>query len=97
MEHFKVVCINSASKPREIPGHLWIEKNEVYTVIGVRPMSIQRGKVGFILKELPLGEDCFPYEYFLADRFRPVTEEDAEAAEFAKAALEECEMDEVDY
>lgn len=97
MESFQVVCINAASKPREIPGHLWVEKDEIYTVIEVKTMMLQGRSLGFVLKELPLGEDCFPYEAFSSHRFRPLTEEDEEAAEFAKQAVAEIyELEEIE-
>ncbi len=97
MEEFKVVCVNAQGKPKEIPGHLWVEKDEIYTVIEVKTMRLQNSMLGFVLKEIPLGDDCFPYECFASPRFRPLTEEDEEAAEFAKqAVMEILEMDEID-
>lgn len=97
MEEFKVICVNSTQRPKEIPPQHWVEKHEVYTVTEVKTMRLQGGSLGFVLKELPLGEECFPYECFGAHRFRPVTEEDAEAAEFAKQAVAEIfEMEEME-
>ena len=97
MEEFKVVCVNAQGKPKEIPGHLWVEKDEIYTVIEVKTMRLQNSMLGFVLKEIPLCDDCFPYECFASPRFRPLTEEDEEAAEFAKqAVMEILEMDEID-
>jgi hypothetical protein len=37
-------------------------------------MNIQRNKVGVKLAEIELGQSCFPYEYFDADRFAIATE-----------------------
>ena len=97
MEPFQVVCINATQRPKEIPPQHWVEKNENYTVVEVKTMKLQGGSLGFVLKELPLGPECFPYECFGAHRFRPLTEEDAEAAEFAKEAVAELfEMDEIE-
>lgn len=98
MNPFRVVCVLDNARPQRIPAYSWIEKNQTYTVVEVKTMQLQGGSLGFVLKELPLGEDCFPYEAFGAHRFRALTEDDAEAEEFAKqAALEIMEMNEMDY
>ena len=68
----KVVCIDSSNKPAKIPVEQWIKKGEVYTVIKVVQMGLQDGKYGFLLKEVQISADCFPYEYYDADRFIPL-------------------------
>jgi hypothetical protein len=35
-------------------------------------MAIQGNKMGVLLKEVQIGEDSFPYEYYDSDRFKPV-------------------------
>lgn len=65
----KVVCINDGNRPKQIPPEKWIVKGNVYTVIHTTSMNIQRNKIGLKLAEIDLGQSCFPYEYFDADRF----------------------------
>lgn len=65
----KVVCINDNNRPIRIPVEKWIKKGETYTVIATTMMNIQRNKIGVKLAEIELGQSCFPYEYFDADRF----------------------------
>jgi hypothetical protein len=67
-----VVCINDSNKPAEIPVNKWVIKNEIYTVVKI--INTMDNKKGFILKELPLGEDTFPYDSFNPMRFVPATE-----------------------
>lgn len=68
MEPFKVVCINDWDRPDGIPKSKWVKRGELYTVILVGKMMIQGGKLGFKLEELNI-DDCFPYQFFAADRF----------------------------
>jgi hypothetical protein len=70
---FKVICLNDSNRPKQIPVEKWLTKDTEYTVIAVAfDFKLQAGVVGFVLKELPLGEDNFPYFYFNANRFAPV-------------------------
>lgn len=68
----QVVCINDKNRPKRIPPEKWIKEGETYTVIGATKMNIQLNKIGLKLKEIELDHSCFPYEYFDADRFKPV-------------------------
>lgn len=83
MESFKVVCINDNARPLKYNGQ-WIEKGEIYTVIDAKYLAQQRMTVGYKLEEIDMPLES-PYQYFLANRFRPLTEDDMEA----EAALEE--------
>jgi hypothetical protein len=85
---FKVVAVNVQGRPNEIPINKWIEKDEVYTVLQMDYMNIQNRLLGFKLEELNI-DDCFPYQYFSANRFRPFSKEDAEAEEAVRILLEE--------
>ena len=85
---FKVVAINTQGRPNEIPTSQWIEKDEVYTVLQMDYMNMQGRMLGFKLEEVNI-DNCFPYQYFSADRFRPFSEEDAKAEEAVKKLLEE--------
>lgn len=93
MAKFKVVCINAKNKPLEIPSTLWLERDELYTVTSVQIMANQNGALGFKLAELPLPENG-KYDSFLANRFRPATEDDLDAIEAVKKLLEEVEIGE---
>ena len=68
MIKFKVICINNKSRPDGIPLNKWIDEGQVYTVIHVTKLLIQGGKIGFKLAEVNI-DDCFPYQYFDANRF----------------------------
>jgi len=75
----QVICIDDSKKPNQIPQEKWIKKGQIYTILSVTQMSIQRGKLGFKLVEIELDNSCFPYEYFSADRFLPVEQVEAPA------------------
>jgi hypothetical protein len=70
----KVICINDKSRPVKIPIEEWIKEGEQYTVTKVVNMGLQKNKLGFLLKEVQLGKKSFPYEFYDAERFAPVTE-----------------------
>ena len=56
-------------KPKQIPDEKWIKEGETYTVIFATPLSIQKNKLGYSLKEIQLDESCYPYHYFDSERF----------------------------
>lgn len=85
---FKVVCINAKNKPSEVPESSWVEEHEIYTVILVSRMAKQGMILGFKLAEVSMPEGC-KYQHYMADRFRPATEDDFEAAEAVRKLLEE--------
>jgi hypothetical protein len=89
--NFKVVCIDASNRPNDIPNILWIEKDEVYTVIKAEYMNIQNKILGFELAEKDLS-DCFPYSCFVATRFRPYTKDDEAAIAAVKDLLLEVEI-----
>lgn len=82
----KVICINDKNKPKQIPDEKWIKEGETYTVIFATPLSIQKNKLGYSLKEIQLDESCHPYHYFDSERF-------AEAFPLDKIKVEEEEAD----
>jgi hypothetical protein len=63
-----VICINDKHKPDGIPLSKWITEGKVYTVIQVSRLMIQGGMLGFKLAETNI-DDCFPYQFFSAERF----------------------------
>lgn len=65
---FKVVCIDDSNRPDGIPTSKWIKKGVTYTVIDVKKLTIQGGILGYKLEEINL-DDCFPYQFFAANRF----------------------------
>jgi hypothetical protein len=81
----KVICINSSNKPAQIPQEQWIEEGKRYTVTQIIALPLQPGIAGFLLKEVSLSPDCFPYEFYSSDRFVEVFDTELEAVE----ALEE--------
>ena len=86
---FEVVCINDKNRPKEIPPNKRIKHHEKYTVIKVgRTMD---GKVGFVLAEIELGDDTFPYDLFSAHRFGLLIDPNAmkEADEAVSELLQE--------
>jgi hypothetical protein len=84
----KMICIDSSKKPSKVPIEQWIEEGEVYTVIKVVKMGLQNGKYGVLLKEVQMSADCFPYEYYDADRFIPLDIRVYEAQEEKEEVLE---------
>ena len=68
----KVICINSEGKPENIALNEWIQEGEIYTVYQIDRMGLQHGKIGFKLEEIELTGESFPYEYYDAERFRPI-------------------------
>lgn len=70
-----LICINDKNRPKQIPADKWIKEGESYTVVSVTLMNVQRNKLGLKLAEIELGQSCFPYEYFDADRFAVPAEE----------------------
>jgi hypothetical protein len=83
----KVVCINSSNKPIKVPIEQWIKEGETYTIIKTVKMGLQDGKYGVLLKEVQMSADCFPYEYYDADRFVPLYDQTLE--EHTVESLEE--------
>jgi len=84
----KMICIDSSRKPSKVPIEQWIEEGEAYTVIKVVKMGLQNGKYGVLLKEVQMSADCFPYEYYDADRFIPLDMRVYEAQEKKEEVLE---------
>lgn len=68
----KVICINSEGKPENIALNEWIQEGEIYTVYQIDRMGLQHGKIGYKLEEIELTDESFPYEYYDAERFRPI-------------------------
>lgn len=85
----KVICINDANKPSKIPQHEWIKEGVIYTVTEVAKMGIQAGKFGYLLKEVSLSKESFPYEYYSADRFGVLVDQSLENETEVEELLEE--------
>jgi len=85
----KVICINSSNKPGKIPLSEWIEEGVIYTVTEVVNMGLQPGKFGYLLKEVSLSKESFPYEYYSADRFGVLVDQSLETVAETEEVLEE--------
>ena len=68
----RVICTNSEGKPDNISFEEWIQEGDIYTVTAIDKMGLQFGKIGFKLQEIELTYISFPYEYYDAERFRPL-------------------------
>jgi len=86
----KVICLNSSNKPAKIPIAQWIKKGETYTIIKVVKMGLQDGRYGVLLKEVQMSADCFPYEYYDADRFVPL---DDQVANLEEEVVKEADLE----
>lgn len=84
----KMVCIDSSNKPAKVPIEQWIKEGETYTIIKIVKMGLQDKKYGVLLKEVQMSADCFPYEYYDADRFIPLDMRVYEAEEKKEEVLE---------
>ena len=64
---FIAICIDDSNKPIEIPSEKWLKKGQRYTVLKV--VNSMDGQPGFILEELILGDDTYPFDCFSVKRF----------------------------
>jgi hypothetical protein len=74
----KIMCINDKNKPAEIPQEKWVQAGSIYTLVEAQPL-LSSNSLGFVLDEITLGEDCFPYHYFNPDRFVPIEQSEFDA------------------
>ena len=84
---YKVVCKNDKGMPKDFPAKYWIKSGEVYTVIDAKEMVYNRKALGYKLEEIEMPEDCV-YQYFLANRFVPYSD-DLEAEMAMQELLDE--------
>ena len=63
-----VICINDSGRPSDIPASKWPVKGKPYTVTSHVVMHSMGGRMGVTLEEISL-EGCYPYKYYLGDRF----------------------------
>ena len=73
----KIMCVNDANQPKEIPLGKRVKAGETYTLVGVQ-FLLSSNSMGFELDEIKLDETCFPYHYFNPDRFVPIDEKEME-------------------
>ena len=86
----KAICIDSSDKPAKIPIVQWIKQGETYTIIKIVKMGLQDGRYGVLLKEVQMSADCFPYEYYDADRFVPL---DTRILNMEEEAIKEADLE----
>jgi hypothetical protein len=84
---YKVVCKNDKGMPKDFPAKYWVKSGEVYTVIDAKEMAYNRKALGYKLEEIEMPEDCV-YQYFLANRFVPQSD-DLEAEMAMQELLDE--------
>ncbi len=89
----KAICIDSSNKPAKVPIEQWVKEGEVYTIIKVVKMGLQDGKYGVLLKEVQISADCFPYEYYDAERFIPLDIRLHQTEEEKEEILEEADLE----
>ena len=68
----KVICIDADNKPQNIPIEEWVKEGDMYNVIKIVRMGLQKDIYGFLLKEIQLSSKSFPYELYNAIRFLPI-------------------------
>jgi hypothetical protein len=68
----KVICIDAAKKPKNVPIEEWVKEGDTYTVTRIVRMGLQKETYGFLLKEVQLSSRSFPYELYDATRFLPI-------------------------
>lgn len=78
MKAFRALCIDDANQPASLPPNQRVVEGQIYTVIEIAHMQLQ-GVQGFKLEEI---NSRFPYEYFKASRFVPLTEESITEKEY---------------
>jgi hypothetical protein len=84
----KAICIDSSNKPAKVPIEQWVKEGETYTIIKIVKMGLQDGRYGVLLKEVQMSADCFPYEYYDAERFIPLDTRILQLEEEKKEVLE---------
>ena len=97
---FRVLCIDSTSKPESIPNSKWVKKNQVYTVVQVDKLNMQNKKLGYKIYEIDI-DPYYPYQYFGAWRFAVMINDISQEAqkEYEKVIttlIEEIEKDQIE-
>jgi len=92
MLSFRVVCVDDSARPESIPTNKWPKKGETYNVIDVKKMLVQGGKLGFKLEEINI-DDCFPYQFFSANRFAVLVTETPWAEQELARLLKEAQRE----
>lgn len=64
----RVLCVNDANKPNEIPQSKWIVKDKEYHITWIYNQLQQKGIKGVELAEFDIS-DCIPYNCYRLDRF----------------------------
>jgi hypothetical protein len=65
----RVLCINDAGRPDDVPATKWVKQGEKYTVIDVIKCNMQPGQpFAYVLDEIDLN-GCGFYKGFASTRF----------------------------
>lgn len=88
---FVAVCVDSSNRPPEIPENKWVILGKQYTVNKVVPTM--DGKIGFVIDELELGENTFPYDSINPRRFAiPMPSQEVDADKATSDLLDELKI-----
>jgi hypothetical protein len=85
----RVICINDKNRPPQIPIEQWVKEGEIYTITEIVRLALQSNKLGVLLKEVQIGPEYFPYEYFDMIRFAPYFENVIKEVNVESLELEE--------
>jgi hypothetical protein len=96
MDPLKVVCVNDAGRPNDVPTSRWVKKGENYTIIKVDKMLVQNSILGCKLAEIN-NDDLFPYTHFALSRFRPLTEDEQMAETSVEELIKELDVVPVEH
>lgn len=84
----KCLCIDDTNRPNEIPISKWCKNYNEYTLTHIYRMALQGNILGCSIYELPLGDECAPYEMFKMSRFAFREEDIPKIVELAKLCSE---------
>jgi hypothetical protein len=62
------ICVDDSARPNDLPLSKWVKAGETYHIVYATLVLPQR-QLAFELDEIFMDESCFPYKYFLANRF----------------------------
>ena len=79
----RCACINDKDRPNDFPESKWVQRGKLYTLQFAIVVLPQR-ELGFQLEEIDLDESCYPYEYFLANRFGFLKDDLHKLSDFVK-------------
>ena len=64
----KCICIDDRYRPADFPLSKWVKDGQEYH-INFAQVVLPQGVVAFQLEEIDLDDSCYPYQYFMGNRF----------------------------